>query len=378
MKPVSSVQREKIRWIWYRYLARKHASLIDSFAGVGKSLTSLDVAARATTGRAMPGEAESLCVPVNVLLFAPEDPEPVIRDRLEAAGADMNRVFIPEGITLRETGKRGRGRAEKKAYLGGKLITFPDEAEQFHRWVKAYGAGLVIIDPIPAFLSPGYKSHVDAEVRQALAPLVAVLDIEDAAAWLIRHFNKDSKQAASMRGGGSVAFGAIARTHMVAGEVPEEAPGEATHAISLVKTNNVRRRKGVALGYSIEDSNLEADDQGTMVPMIRWHGEMPVDAEDLAGRARRGPAPTTQPEWRKLFDDMFGRQETWLVSEIREEAQQRGLAWDRNVYGKVTGPYGIRDFSVPKPGRGGGRKFYWTVSKSRVKEVGERPARREG
>jgi hypothetical protein len=187
--------------------------------------------------------------------------------------------------------------------------------------------------------------------------------MENCAAWLIRHFNKDSKQAAAMRGGGSVAFGAVARTHMIAGEMPEEASGEATHAIALVKANNVRRRRGVALGYSIVDSELEGDDQGTMVPMVRWHGEVKIDVDELAGKQRRGPAPTTQPEWRKLLDDLFGRQDTWLVSEVREEAEKRGLPWDNKVFDKVTEPYGIRKYGV-------GRKYYWTTSKTKV---GRRP-----
>lgn len=369
LKPLGRVAREKIRWAWKPYLAFGDASINDSFAGVGKSLTALDVASRFTTGRPMPGEAEAIAPAGNVLLLAPEDRESVLLARVEAAGGDTSRIFIPSGVEVKATPGR-RGKTKERAYLGGHLITFPTSVEQFHKWIKSYRIGLVVIDPIAAFLDPDINSNNDASVRRALEPFALVLGMETCGAWLIRHFNKDSKQSASMRGGGSVAFGAVARTHMISGELPEDLPTEATHAISLVKTNNVRRRKGYALGYVIEDSSIEADDQGGFVPRVRWVGEVKVDLDELAGKPRKGPAPTIQTDWREMLDKLFASSDCVLASDVREAAAAAGLAWDNKTFDKVTERMGIRKFSVGKPG--GGSVHYWTTRKARVSEKGEK------
>jgi hypothetical protein len=153
---------------------------------------------------------------------------------------------------------------------------------------------------------------------------------------------------------------------MIAGEVPFSYDTEAEYGIALVKTNNIRRKKGVALGYVIEDSDIPADEVGSMVPLIRWTGEIEIDADVLANgeKARRGPEPTTQPKWEALFDDLFGRQDTWLASEVRAAAEAAGLPWDNKVYDKVTERYGIRKYRVArKRGMGGTDKHYWTTKK---------------
>jgi AAA domain/Bifunctional DNA primase/polymerase, N-terminal len=373
LRPLTGISKEVLRWLWFRYLAFGDASLIDSFAGVGKSLTALDIIARATTGRGMPFAEEVLSGALNVLLLAPEDRAPVQRMRLEAAGADLARVFIPD-IEIREARVSKKShRTEKKAYLGGHLITFPSSTEQFHKWIKQYSIGLVVVDPIAAFLDQDVNSSNDASVRRALEPFVTVLGLEDCAAWMIRHFNKDSSQSASLRGGGSVAFGAVARTHMIAGEMPDE-NSVATHAIALVKTNNVKRTKNVALGYSIVDSEMPMDEQGSMVPIVEWHGEVPVDLERLAGKKTRGPEPTTQNEWRAFLHEIFGLRDTYLVSEIQDLAASRGLPWDHKIYDKVLESAGVRKERTGKRGQPGAT-FSWTVRKLRTGRPPGRPRR---
>jgi hypothetical protein len=362
LKPMSSVASARTKWLWLRYLALGDATLVDADAGMGKSVTSVDIVARASTGRPMPGEAESIAPPVNCLILAPEDREEVIKARLMAAGADLDRVFMPEIHIKKKPG------AKERAYFGGHMITFPDNVEQFHKWIKAYNIGLVIVDPIAAFLGEKVDAHKDSSVRKALEPFVIVLGQEKCTAWLIRHLNKDTKQSAAFRGGGSVAFGAVARTHLFTGALPEGKHPEATHAIAVIKSNNLKKRKDEALAYEILDSDILADDEGNYVPRVKWYGTITIDLQELAGGTanRRGPDPTVQPKIRAILEEMFAEKERWPAKQVIMRLEGEGFG-DHKTVDKVKDAMGVRSVRVAKRGAQGGTvAWYWTVATERV------------
>lgn len=364
LKSFSDVESALTRWLWLRYLALGDATLVDADAGMGKSITSVDIVARASTGRPMPGEAESIMPAVNCLILAPEDRPEVIKARLQAAGADLARVFMPEVEIKKKPGQK------EKAYFGGHMITFPDNVEQFHRWIKMYNIGLVIVDPIAAFLGEKVDAHKDSSVRKALEPFVLALGQEKATAWLIRHLNKDTKQSAAFRGGGSVAFGAVARTHLFTGMIPDTVMTEGTHAIAVIKSNNLKKRKDIALAYEIVDSDIRADDDGNYVPRVKWHGEITIDLQVLAGglAGRRGPEATVQPKVRAILDEMFAERERWPAKQILMRLEGEGIT-DHKIIDKVKDAMGVRSVRVAKRGsQGGTAAWYWTVATERVGE----------
>jgi hypothetical protein len=364
----ATVKRKRTKWIWHRYIAEGDATIVDAEAGAGKSVVSDDIAARFSQGRGMPCESEVLVPAGNVLFLAPEDQESVQADRLVAAGANLDRIFSPD-IELREV-SRGRGKPkEQKAYFGGNLITFPEDVRTFHQWIRQWKIGLVIVDPVAAFLGEDINSNNDASVRRALAPLVVALGQERCGAWLIRHFNKDSKQGASSRGGGSVAFGAVARTHLIAGQLPESYGIDDGRALAAVKTNNVRRRKDVALAYTIEDSEIVADDVGGFVPRVEWHGEVSITADILANGEpkRRGPEPVAKNAWREFLEALFDQEDTYTVPEIRRRALASGLKWDNHMYDPIKADMGIRNERKGRRGQVGGiLTHYWTTTKEKL------------
>jgi hypothetical protein len=362
LKPMSAVASALTTWLWLRYLAFGDATIVDADAGMGKSNVSLDLVARATRGWPMPGETESLSGPVNCLILAPEDREEVIKARLMAAGADLERVFIPEIEIKKKPGQKER------AYLGGHMITFPENVEQFHKWIKAYDIGFVVIDPIAAFLGEKVDAHKDSSVRKALEPFVIVLGQEKATAWLIRHLNKDTKQSVAFRGGGSVAFGAVARTHLFIGELPEATKGDGTHALATIKSNNLKRRKGVALSYTLEDSDIRADDDGNFVPKVTWFGEVQIDLETLAsgGNSGKGPTAWSQPKIRMILEELFESKDDLPAKVVLDRLAQDGFT-DHKTVDKVTAAMGVRKYRKAKRGAlGGTREWRWTLRTERV------------
>ena len=71
-QPASLLPRSSIDWLWPGYLAAGNLAILDGDPGLGKSLLTLDLAARLTTGRPWPDGAASPG-PAAALLLCAED-----------------------------------------------------------------------------------------------------------------------------------------------------------------------------------------------------------------------------------------------------------------------------------------------------------------
>src|SRR5438874_3237412 len=61
-EPLSNVRPETVRWLWEPYLPRGKLALLDGDPGVGKSLLTIDLAARLSRGGPLPdGSMAGLC-----------------------------------------------------------------------------------------------------------------------------------------------------------------------------------------------------------------------------------------------------------------------------------------------------------------------------
>src|SRR5262245_3954544 len=85
-------------WLWPDYLPLGHVALLDGDPKIGKSLVTLDLFARLTTGRPFPNgaaAAASAATAANVLIVNAEDhARDTLHGRLVAAGADLSRVTV--------------------------------------------------------------------------------------------------------------------------------------------------------------------------------------------------------------------------------------------------------------------------------------------
>ena len=156
----SDVKAKPIRWLWPGRIARGKATMLAGNPGLGKSQTAgADMAARVSTGGGWPdgGRCERGNV---VILSAEDDAEDTIRPRLEAAGADLSRVFILDAVV---DGYRADGSEAHRAFnLKGDLFRLGRMLEEID------GAALIVIDPITAYLGET-DSHKNAEIRARLS-----------------------------------------------------------------------------------------------------------------------------------------------------------------------------------------------------------------
>lgn len=199
-RAMSEVQSRAIDWLWPGRFAKGKVSMIVGNPGLGKSQVCASLVSVVSNGGQWPVDRSPCEVGTVVILSAEDDPEDTIRPRLEAAGADLDRVYILEAIKVERQdgeGKRGFDLSLDIPRLGALLHDLGE-------------AALVIIDPITAYLGDA-DSHKNAEVRALLAPLSEMASKQRVAVIAISHLTKSSGMDALLRVQGSIGFAAAAR-----------------------------------------------------------------------------------------------------------------------------------------------------------------------
>lgn len=250
----STIKPVPIRWTWPGRIPRGKVSLFCGDPGGGKSQLTTDIAARVTTARAFPDD--SPCEMGNVVILnAEDDAGDTIVPRLEAAGADINRVVILDAIREQGGAKGNVRRVFNLQSDVGRLAAFVQ---------KIGGASLIIIDPISAYLGK-VDSHKNAEVRALLAVLGDMAAQHDMAVIGVTHFSKDTKAGAMMRVMGSLAFVAAARaTYLVARD-----PADKNRRLFVpLKVNISPDRTGYA--FTLEEVRIKSSEGQIDVSRVRW------------------------------------------------------------------------------------------------------------
>jgi hypothetical protein len=265
-----SVPRRAVRWLWEGRLALGKVTILDGDPGLGKSLLSLDLIARVTTGAPMPDGSEGVGGGA-VLLCAEDALDDTVGPRLVAAGADdLSRVAAMTGIPSTDPTS-----GEEMEYP----LVLPRDVPWIERAVLAVGARLVVIDPLMAYLDGKVNSWRDQDARAALAPLIRLAREHDLAVLILRHLNKAVGGKALYRGGGSIGINGAARAAWLVAKDPEEP--ERTRVLAMNMNNLAEPRP--SLRYRIE-----ADADGR--PRVVWAGECAYTADALVVA---GDAPGT-------------------------------------------------------------------------------------
>jgi hypothetical protein len=290
----SEVDRKPVRWLWTGFIPFGMITLLMGDPGQGKGTLCIDLAARFTTGRPMP-----LCglghPAGNVLLLttAEDDAAYTICPRLEAAGADMERVVIVQD-----------------------LLSLPGDVPKIAEMIREHHCGLAVIDPLNAYLSAKIDSHVDQDVRRALSPLKLVFEETGAAGLIVGHLNKGGNGGPAIyRGGGSIGIVGTARAVFAVGADPAE-PGR--RVLAPVKMNIAE--KPPTLTFTLEsDARLE-------VGRIEWGETVALSADDvLTWRpgAEREQQGDRAEEW---YRERLGDGKWHLSKEVEEEREAVGIA----------------------------------------------------
>jgi hypothetical protein len=260
----AGVRTEPIRWLIRGYVPLRGVTVVGGGKALGKSLLTNAVwAADVTRGRA---DGEFAGRSRDVLLCSAEDDwSTVIAPRLMAAGADLERVHYPDDQLIELP--------RDVALLEAEIVAMAESGRPL---------GLVVIDPIGAFLAGEIDSHRDASVRRALAPLAEMAMHTDVAVVVVAHLNKAEGSRVVNRVVGSVAFVNAARSFVAFSRDPEDPDGERGTRRVVVPTANNWGPLAKALSANVESRTVTLHDgTETSVGYLNVTGESEIVVEDL-------------------------------------------------------------------------------------------------
>ena len=294
--PFSKIAPEPLEWLWKGLIPRGKLLVLAGRGGVGKSALATDIAARISRGASWPAGNGRFAKGDVVVLSAEDDGADTIRPRLDAAGADVQRVHLVRTD-------------------GGGFRLDRDLPKLDHALGLVESPNLVIVDPVGSHIG-GVDAHKDADVRRVLDPLVQLASRRAVTILLIAHTNKSVEQAARDRVLGSVAWTNVPRQTLLAVGDPKDPD---RRLLAVGKANLARDNSAVAY-------RLASTDEGAL--KVEWEEEVvDVDLEAVFAQSRGGRGQAA-PELSKAVDFLrrFLANGPVQASEVFEATREAGLA----------------------------------------------------
>jgi hypothetical protein len=330
-KLLSGVEPEEVSWLWPSWLALGKLALVDGDPGLGKSAMTLDLAARVSTGMAFPDGAE--CEPAGVVLLSAEDGlADTISPRLDAAGADTSRILALATVP----DENGHDR----------LLSIPEDLPLIEKGIRRVGAGLLIVDPLMAFLSGDTNSYRDQDVRRALAPFAGLAERTGAAVLVIRHLNKAAANNPLYRGGGSIGIIGAARTAFVVGKDPQD---ENRRVLAPTKNNLAMPPKSLIFG-------LEEAERGSV--KVNWLGQSEVSAKDLLATSQEQEHADARSEAVEFLNEVLTDGPV-AAKQVKEEAKDAGIS--ERTLARAKKEERIMSYREGETGERGKGQWFWKL-----------------
>lgn len=323
MIQLSDVSPEPVEWLWRGYIPHGKVTVIEGDPEVGKSLLTLDLAARCSSGQALP-DGTTCSLGSVVLLDAEDGLRDTIIPRLDAAGADRSRIYLLNGGS------------------GGLPPALPEDIPRIEAEIRATGAKLLVISPLNAFISERVDGHRDQHVRRALAPLTQVAERTGIAVLVVLHLNKRSGGNPIYRGMGSIGIAALARCVFVVGPDPNDSGGR---VLACLKSNLGPRPPSLAF-------RIEGAPNGSA--RLVWNGE-----SDWSGPAlleQWEPESERAREAAARFLRGILKEGSAAVDEVKSRAREAGVS--ERTLERAKAALGIK---AERRGFGPGGQWYWAL-----------------
>ncbi len=269
---LSEVVPRRVPWLWPGRIPLGMLTLLAGMQGLGKSSIFARLAAHITTGEPWPDGSGQRCEPGSVIMLCAEDsPEFVVRPRCHAAGADVDRIHLVEGV-----------RDEYRHDAGDLPFRVDRDLEWLGRLCRSIGdVRAIFFDPLDSYLGEGVNVDKSHEVRPPLQSLVRLAHEHDVAVLGIKHLRKGAAEVALYRVAGAGAYTEVPRVVLMLDEVEDDLQ------LGTVKSNISRRPPDLAL--SIRGVDVDGEDVG----VVNWLDDEPESTvkDSLSERvARRLPA----------------------------------------------------------------------------------------
>jgi putative DNA primase/helicase len=258
IESVSGIEPAQIEWLWHPFVPIGKITDVAGQMGQAKSLFTIWLAAKVTR------ECGS------VLMYAGEDDYgDTVRPRLEAAGADLDRVHRVTDNVL-----------DTKSIAG-----YCEELGDVR---------LITVDPITAYFAKGFDPWRTPEVRQFLLPFAELASTERFSLVGIQHVNRRSDGEALARIADAQGIPQVARSVLIFGPDPSDPAGDAgdLKVLATAKNNNVAGRPAASF---VKASTTVA--KGITSVRVEHKGESAVQASEVVADHETRTLAQDATEW---------------------------------------------------------------------------------
>jgi KaiC/GvpD/RAD55 family RecA-like ATPase len=337
------IEAKPISWLWDGRIARGKLTVIAGNPGGGKSTLTAWLAATISTGGCLPLGALRCVLGSVIFLSAEDDPADTLRPRLEAVGADLNRIHFIDAVAV---GYRADGTPGQRGF------SLQADIEALGRLIEKLGDVVaVVVDPITAYLGD-VDSHKNADVRALLVPLSEMAARYGVAVIAVSHLSKAQGQQALMRVTGSLAFVAAARAAFLVAADPEDK----ARRLFLPLKNNIGPDE-TGLAFRIEGATVPSGKGPIQTSRIVWESEaVTMTADEAMDQATDRDEVHSALGGAKAFLSELLAEGAMNAKRVRREANDAGHSWAsvrraQKALGVVTTKRGMDegwDWSLPK------------------------------
>jgi len=193
---LADVQIEEIEWLWKPYIPKGKVTLVRGMPGEGKTMVLSSLVAALTNGDPLFNE-EKRHEPISCIYQSAEDGlGDTIKPRLESGDVVQCKVWAIN---------------EEQDPL-----SFTDA--RIEEAIRNTGAGLMILNPLQAYLGANVDMYRPNEVRPVMTNLVNIAHRTGCAIVLVEHMNKVKDASAIIRGLGSMDITGAARSVLMIGK----------------------------------------------------------------------------------------------------------------------------------------------------------------
>jgi putative DNA primase/helicase len=302
----ADIEPEHVEWLVDQSFPLGMLAVIGGQPGLGKSQISINLAAGVTTGKGLPGTGGFSNIGSVIILANEDDAARTIRPRLDAAGSDISKVHIVEGV----------------AREGAEVDMFQldsDIADLRDRALEIGDVRLIIIDPPSAYLGTKVDSYKDSDVRRVLMPLGNLAQETGAMILLIVHLNKRTDGGAQQRFSGSTAWTAAPRVGFM---VAEDTISKKRFMLP-VKNNIGDDRLGYE--YHIAEKLVKYSGQTFKSSYIVWDQTTNKSVSELLTPPK--PSKLSVVEDAKSFLEAELAKGPVTVDQVQKLAKAAGLSW---------------------------------------------------
>jgi energy-coupling factor transporter ATP-binding protein EcfA2 len=273
---MAEVVEKPITWLWTGYVPLGKLTLLAGAGGTGKSTLAFSMASIVTNAGVWP-DATRCNVAGNALIWSSEDdPADVIKPRLLAMNADVNRVGTIRAV---------------KTLADGEIPFDPArDMDALRDAARAIGGvTLLIIDPIVSAVSG--DMHKANDVRRSLQAIVDFAAEMNCAVIGITHFAKSTAgRNPSERVIGSQAFAAFARMVLVAAKDEDTDNRVFTRAKSNISLDDG------GFNYTIQEVVLPG---GIVTTRIVWGAAIQGTSREILATVEKSDNPSDSQPQRK-------------------------------------------------------------------------------